>query len=96
MAKCNTQTSAKPRSETKIRSKVKRAKPVVHHHTGAQVEAGCVVALLNRPRGATIAAIIEAIGLAVPFGARLSGRGGAQEARADAGIRAGGRRAGLS
>ena len=36
VAKRNAQTSAKPRSETKIRSKVKRAKPIVHHQTRAK------------------------------------------------------------
>jgi hypothetical protein len=36
MAKRNAQTSAKPRSQTKIRSKVKRAKPIVHHQTRAK------------------------------------------------------------
>jgi hypothetical protein len=36
MAKRKAQMSAKPRSATKIRSKVKRAKPIVHHHTRAK------------------------------------------------------------
>jgi hypothetical protein len=47
------------RSGTKSRSKGKRAKPVVHHKTrGSKQEA--VLALLIRPSGATIAAIMEA------------------------------------
>jgi hypothetical protein len=49
MAKRKAQTSAKPRSATKIRAKVKRAKPIVHHTTGAKSKQAAVVALLNRP-----------------------------------------------
>ena len=62
MAKRKAQTSAKPRSGTKTRSKVKRAKPIVRHNTRAKSKQAAVVALLNRPRGATIAAIIDATG----------------------------------
>ena len=40
MAKRKAQTSAKPRSATKTRSKVKRAKPIASQHP-CQVEAGC-------------------------------------------------------
>ena len=61
MAKRKAQRSAKPRSATKTRSKVKRAKPI-HHNTGAKSKQAAVVALLNRAQGATIAAIIDATG----------------------------------
>jgi hypothetical protein len=62
MAKRKAQTRAKPRSGTKIRSKVKRAKPIREHNTRAKSKQAAVVALLNRPQGATIAAMIEATG----------------------------------
>ena len=61
MAKRKAQTSAKSRSGTKARSKVKRAKPI-HHNSHAKSKQAAVVALLNRPQGATIAAIIAATG----------------------------------
>jgi hypothetical protein len=41
---------------TKTRSKVKRAKSI-HHNTRAKSKQAAVVALLNRPQGATIAAL---------------------------------------
>ena len=62
MAKRKAQTSAKPRSRTKTRSKVKRANPVREHNTLAKSKQAAVVALLNRPQGATLAAIIAATG----------------------------------
>jgi hypothetical protein len=57
MTKSKGRTSAKPRSGTKSR---KRAKPVVHHKTRNRSKQAAVVALLSRPSGATIAAIMEA------------------------------------
>ena len=62
MARPKVQRSAKPRSATKTRSKVKRAKPIVRHNTRAKSKQAAVVALLNRAQGATIAAIIDATG----------------------------------
>jgi hypothetical protein len=41
---------------------VKRAKPIVRHNTRAKSKQAAVVALLNRPQGATLAAIIAATG----------------------------------
>ena len=61
MAKRKVQTSAKPRSATKTRSKVKRAQPI-HHNNRARPKQAAVVALLNRPQGATIASIIATTG----------------------------------
>jgi hypothetical protein len=48
------------RSGTKSRSKGKRAKPVVDHKTRNSSKRAAVLALLSRPSGATIAAIVEA------------------------------------
>jgi hypothetical protein len=41
---------------------VKRANPVREHNTRAKSKQAAVVALLNRPQGATLAAIIAATG----------------------------------
>jgi hypothetical protein len=50
------------RSSTKSRSKVKRAKPVVRHNTRSGSKQAAVLALLSRPNGTTITAIMEATG----------------------------------
>src|ERR1700740_1424453 len=60
MTKSKGRESAKPGSSTKSRSKGKRAKPVVHHKTRSSSKQAAVLALLNRPSGATVAAIMEA------------------------------------
>jgi hypothetical protein len=61
MAKRKAQRTAKPRSETKTRSKVKRTKRTAPN-TRAKSKQDAVLTLLSRPQGATIAAIIEATG----------------------------------
>jgi hypothetical protein len=59
MTKSKGRASAKPRSGTKSGSKGKRAKPVIQHKTrGSKQEA--VLALLSRPNGSTVTAIMEA------------------------------------
>ena len=49
------------RSGAKSRSKGKRAKPIRHHKTRGSKQAA-VLALLSRPSGTTITAIMEATG----------------------------------
>jgi hypothetical protein len=61
MTKSKGRASAKPRSGTKSRSKGKRAKPV-HHKTRNSSKQATVLALLGRPDGTTIAAIMETTG----------------------------------
>jgi hypothetical protein len=50
------------RSSAKSRSKGKRAKPVVHHKTRNSSKQAAVLALLSRPSGTTITAIMESTG----------------------------------
>ena len=62
MAKRKTPVTAKPRSGSKSRSsKVKQAKPIVQAKTRRSKQAA-VLALLSRPNGTTITAIMEATG----------------------------------
>jgi hypothetical protein len=61
MAKRKSQRTAKPRSGTKTRSKVKRTKPTAPN-TRAKSKQDAVLALLSRPQGVTIAAIVDATG----------------------------------
>ena len=52
-------TSAKPRLG---RSQAKSARPIVHHNTRTNSKQAAVLALLRRPRGATIAVMMQATG----------------------------------
>jgi hypothetical protein len=61
MAKRKVERTAKPRSETKTRSKVKRTNPTAPN-SRAKSKQDAVLVLLSRPQGATIEAMIEATG----------------------------------
>ena len=61
MSKSKARANAKPRSAAKSRSKAKQAKPVVQPKTRSSKQA-TVLALLSRPNGTTITAIMEATG----------------------------------
>jgi hypothetical protein len=62
MTRSKGRASAKPRSGAKGRSKAKRAKVVVHSKTRVRSKQATVLALLSRPSGTTITAIMEATG----------------------------------
>jgi hypothetical protein len=61
MAKTKGLKAAKPRPAAKSRSKAKQAKPIVQPKTRRSKQAA-VLALLSRPHGTTITAIMEATG----------------------------------
>jgi hypothetical protein len=61
MSKSKAQANAKPRSAAKSRSKAKHAKPVTQPKTCRSKQA-TVLALLSRPSGTTITAIMAATG----------------------------------
>jgi len=62
MTKSKGRANAKPRSGAKSRSKARRAKPVVRHKTPSSSKQAAVLALLSRPSGTTITAIMAATG----------------------------------
>jgi hypothetical protein len=62
MTKSKGRASAKPRSGTKSRATAKRAKPAIHQKTTRRSKQAAVLALLSRPSGTTITAIMQATG----------------------------------
>ena len=61
MTKSKSRANAKPRTGATSRSKSTRAKPVVHRST-PKCKQAAVLALLSRPSGTTITAIMAATG----------------------------------
>jgi Protein of unknown function (DUF3489) len=61
MAKSKVRAST-ARPGTKRRSNAKRARPAIHQKTARRSKQAAVLALLSRPSGTTIAAIMEATG----------------------------------
>ena len=62
MTRSKVRAKAKPRSGANGRSKVKPAKAVVHSKTRVRSKQATVLALLSRPSGTTVTAIMEATG----------------------------------
>jgi hypothetical protein len=62
MTRSKVRAKAKPRSGAKGRSKARRAKPVVHPKTRGRSKQATVLAMLSRPTGTTVTAIMEATG----------------------------------